>query len=58
MEIDCSASGEARVFIRPSDTEPMVKIYVEVVSDADDPHAVVALEQLVRDARGLVLRAG
>lgn len=54
LEFDCAIGRGARVLLRPSDTESMVKIYVEVVADPGDPHAPLALDQLARDTRHLL----
>ena len=56
LELDCALDRGARVLLRPSDTEPLLKIYVEVVADAGDRRAGLGLEQLAHDVRALVLR--
>ncbi len=56
LELDCAVDRGARVLLRPSETEPLLKIYVELVADARDRHAPIALEQLAHDLRALVLR--
>ena len=47
-------AGGARLMVRPSGTEPKVKIYLELIADADDGAASDALERLTRAAAALL----
>jgi phosphomannomutase len=49
LELD----DHARVMLRPSGTEPKLKVYVEVVVDAADRFGPELLAEVVRDARRL-----
>jgi phosphomannomutase len=47
-------AGGGRVMLRPSGTEPKLKVYVELVLPAGDQGARQALDALVADARALI----
>jgi phosphomannomutase len=57
VELRCDACDGARVLLRPSETESMLKIYVELVAGRGDRRAAAMLEALGQDVRALVLRA-
>jgi phosphomannomutase len=58
VELRFDACDGARVLLRPSETESMLKIYVELVAGRGDRRAAPALESLAHDVRALVLRSG
>jgi phosphomannomutase len=47
-------AGGARIMLRPSGTEPKLKVYVELVLPAGDQGARQALDALVADTRALI----
>ncbi|MBA9941285.1 phosphoglucosamine mutase, partial [Ralstonia insidiosa] len=52
-KVETEMNGEGRILVRPSGTEPLVRVMVEAATDADAERYAQSIADVVEDKMGL-----